>query len=77
MKRPFKTSIAKEIWIESFNWTFELIDILNKANNGHGKNPDIESSKIILNSVKEKIQRSKETIMNIPLNLIRPYQIKK
>lgn len=63
MKQTFKTSIAKEIWNESLNWTFELIDILDKANNGYGKNPDIESSKIILNSFKEKIQSRKETIL--------------
>ena len=63
MKQTFKASIAKEIWNESLNWTFELIDILDKANNGDGKNPDIESSKIILNSVKEKIQSRKQTIL--------------
>ncbi|MFT5917938.1 MAG: hypothetical protein ACI81T_004455 [Bacteroidia bacterium] len=63
MKQTFKTSIAKEIWSDSLNWTFELIDILNKANNGDSKNPDIESSKIILNSAKDKIQNRKAIIL--------------
>lgn len=41
MKQTFKTSIAQEIWCESLNWTFELIDILNKANNEHWKDSEV------------------------------------
>ena len=65
MEEPFKIAIVEKCWKESLNWTFELIDILSDATNGNRKIMDLEESKNILRSAKEKIEGDKKLITSL------------
>jgi hypothetical protein len=62
MEQSFKIEVAEKCWKDSLNWTFEQIDILNKAYNGKGKIVDLKESKEVLRMSKDRIEEERKII---------------
>lgn len=61
---PIHYQTLNSCWNENLNWTFELVEILKNVYGDNGRITDLEESKMVLLSSKNKLAQKKEQVIS-------------